>query len=145
MDNTKNIIKCPACGSDMEKVFLEKQGFTVNVCLDGCGGIYADNKVYKKISEQTENIDSLLEKLENKHFAEIDHTKRILCPACKHKMVKNFSSHLKKIEIDECYNCGGKFLDNKKLIQIRSEFKDENERSAEFKKYIQKLGLPLKK
>ena len=45
-------------------------------------------------------------------------------------MVKNFSSANRSIQIDECYSCGGKFLDNGELQAIRAEFETEEERSA---------------
>lgn len=45
-------------------------------------------------------------------------------------MVKNYASANRQIQIDECYSCGGKFLDNGELQAIRAEFETEDERSA---------------
>ena len=41
-----------------------------------------------------------------------------VCPNCGTKMVKNHSSINADIEVDECYACGGKFLDNGELLKI---------------------------
>ena len=41
-----------------------------------------------------------------------------------------FSSINKNIEIDECYACGGKFLDYGELQKVRAEFDNDEQRVA---------------
>ena len=135
MGDTQDKINCPACNLEMKKVFLPNQNFNVDICIDGCGGIYLDNRELKALDEANEDITPILEAIEGKTFKEVDETKKRTCPVCGHFMVKNYSSHLKNIQIDECYNCGGKFLDHKELTQIRDEFKTEEERIAAFNEY----------
>ena len=59
-------------------------------------------------------------------------------------MVKNFASPKEVISIDQCYNCGGIFLDNEELSKIRKEYNNANELSADVKKMIaSKVGKEL--
>ena len=51
-------------------------------------------------------------------------------------MVKNFSSIKQNIQIDECYSCGGKFLDHGELLKIRAEYETEAERSGDVIKAV---------
>lgn len=136
MADTKQIINCPACGKPMEKVFIDSVGINLDICTDGCGGIYFDNREFKHFDEKHENISVILEKLANKQFCEVDTTKTRICPVCGTKMVKNSTSVHRKIEVDDCYACGGKFLDRDELIKIREEYDTEQERSADLLNYV---------
>ena len=51
-------------------------------------------------------------------------------------MVKNYSSILQNIQVDECNICGGKFLDNGELFKIREEYETEEQRVEDFLKKI---------
>ena len=46
-------------------------------------------------------------------------------------MVKNYSSVKREISVDECYTCGGKFLDNGELRKIRDEYRTAEERGQD--------------
>lgn len=132
MADNDQILQCPACQKTMKKIFMPEQGINLDVCLDGCGGIYFDNREFKYFDEQHENTDALLKVLEGKTFEQVDESLTRKCPVCGTNMVKNHSSVRKEIQIDECYFCGGKFLDNGELIKIRAEYKTEADRSADF-------------
>lgn len=138
MADTLDEITCPACGKPMKKVEIKNQHFNVDICLDGCGGIFFDNRELKKVDEEHENIDDILKEIEGKTFEKVNESETRICPVCGHNMVKNHTSHLRKIEMDECYNCGGIFLDNNELQKLRAEFKTENERSSAFMEYANK-------
>lgn len=135
-DNIK-FIKCPACGTEMKKVYLEEQDFIVDICLDGCGGIWLDNQELKKIDEQHENIDALKIAQEGKEFASVDEDSERMCPICNVKMHKNHVSTKKEIVIDECYQCGGKFFDNNELEQMRSQYENDDARLDDIKKSME--------
>ena len=45
-DNLEEIY-CPACGKKMEKIFMSAQGVNLDVCTQGCGGIFFDNREFK--------------------------------------------------------------------------------------------------
>jgi len=126
-DTFKNI-KCPACQKDMVKVFMPTEGVNLDVCLNGCGGIYFDNRELYHFDEQHEKVDELLEKIKGKFFEKTDENLPRNCPVCGAKMVKNFASPKQNVQIDECYTCGGKFLDNGELQKIKAEYKTKEER-----------------
>ncbi len=131
MADTLKTLVCPACGKNMEKVFIPSEGINLDICTDGCGGIYFDNRELQSFDEKNEDISVILDKIENKEFVKTDEGKERLCPNCGAKMVKNFSSIHKSIEVDECYSCGGKFLDRDELVKIREEYDTEAERSED--------------
>lgn len=47
-------------------------------------------------------------------------------------MVKNSSSIHKKIEVDDCYSCGGKFLDNNELQKLEKNMTLQNKEMKTF-------------
>ena len=144
MADSLKTLTCPACGKQMEKVFIPTEGINLDICTDGCGGIYFDNREFKEFDEQNENISTILEKLEGKSFESVDETLTRECPNCGGKMVKNHSSIKKEIQVDDCYNCGGKFLDNKELIKIREEYESNEERDEDVLRYVyQQVGQEL--
>ena len=53
-------------------------------------------------------------------------------------MVKNHSSIKQEIQMDDCYNCGGKFLDNAELIKIRAEYESNEERDEDILRHVHK-------
>ncbi len=144
MSDTLQPINCPACHKEMKKIFIPSEGINVDICLDGCGGIFFDNREFKKFDEKAEKIDEILEAIEGKDFEKVDESLPRTCPVCGSKMVKNYSSANRTIQIDECYSCGGKFLDNGELQQIRAEFDTEAERSeATMQELYKTVGVKL--
>lgn len=121
-DNLQEIF-CPACKKKMTKIFMEEQNIYIDVCLDGCGGIYFDNREFYKFDEKIENIDELKEQYKNKTFQPIDENELRICPVCGARMVKHYANSKNKIEMDECYTCGGVFLDYSELSRIRESDK----------------------
>jgi Zn-finger nucleic acid-binding protein len=144
MADTLKPLNCPACGKQMEKIFIPSQGINIDICTEGCGGIYFDNREFDKFDEKHEDISEILAKLEGKKFSDTNETMTRVCPNCGAKMVKNHTSIKKEIEIDECYSCGGKFLDNKELVKIRNEYENNEERDEDILRYVyQKVGHEL--
>ena len=129
MTDNKKVINCPACGCEMEKVFMPNQGVNLDVCTKGCGGIYFDNRELSKFDEPNEDISPLVAILDGKEFKTVDEAKIRKCPVCGMNMVKNFASAKHEVQIDECYGCGGKFLDFKELDKIRAQYNSEKERA----------------
>lgn len=137
---------CPACGKTMAKVFMNEQNVYLDVCLEGCGGIFFDNREFEKFDESHEDITPLIDAYKNKTFSptEVNEEQRT-CPVCNQKMVKNFSSAKKEIEFDECYGCGGRFLDYSELEKIRAEYTTEEERVNDvMTSFFKEAGKDLK-
>lgn len=145
MSDTLQNLKCPACQKDMTKVFVPKEGVNIDICVEGCGGMWFDTRELKYFDEQEEKIDEILKAIEGKTFATVDEKLPRCCPACGANMVKNFSSVKKAIQIDECYSCGGKFLDNSELLKFKGEYATEEERSQDTVKLLYStVGMELK-
>ena len=128
MNDTIETITCPACGKEMHKVYMQESGTSLDICLDGCGGIFFDGQELKHFDEQSENIDELKQVLEGKTFEKTDETVTRTCPVCGNKMVKNHVSVKHEITIDECYNCGAKFFDHGELTKMREQYATEEDR-----------------
>lgn len=130
MGDTYQTINCPACGHKMKKIFLADSGVNIDICAEGCGGIFLDNREFKLIDEQHEELDEIIQAMENNDFSvKVDENAVRICPACGAKMVKNATSDKGDIIIDDCYTCGGKFLDHGELTRIRAEYATEQERA----------------
>ena len=129
MADNHDSLTCPACGGEMEKVFIESMQRHLDVCLKGCGGLFFDNREFEKVDEQHENIDEILNLVSGKSFTDVGNNELRVCSYCGANMAKinNFG-----VLLDVCYTCGGKFLDNNELEQYRNQFPSENERAKAF-------------
>ena len=127
-DNLEDIY-CPACGKKMQKIFMSAQSVNLDVCTEGCGGIFFDNREFKKFDENAEDISPLTNALSGKEFTKVDTTEKRFCATCGAQMVKNYASAKKEVEVDECYTCGSKFLDFQELDKIRIQYNTEAERA----------------
>ncbi len=144
MADTHQTINCPACGKSMKKVFISDLGINIDICTEGCGGIFFDNREFKHFDEKNESIDAIIKEIENKEFKKVDENEIRFCPACGAKMVKNPTSAQGSVIVDDCYSCGGKFLDHGELTKIRDEFDTEQERSSNAVQYLySKIGKEL--
>ena len=146
MDNSSFEILCPACGKEMKKVYMPEQGVYLDVCSEGCGGIYFDNREFKKFDEPHEDITPIKKVLDGKEFKKVDESEKRFCPVCGMPMVKNYASARHEIQVDDCYGCGGKFLDYKEIDKIRAQYNTEEERANDVLKefFNSDAGLELK-
>ena len=99
-------------------------------------GIFFDNREFKKFDEDHESIDEIKTALAEKEFKKVDASYKRICPVCGMKMMKNSTSIRGEIIVDDCYGCGGKFLDFGELDKIRAEYKTEKERSQDVINYL---------
>lgn len=120
-DNIKKIV-CPACGKEMEKVYIDKAGFFLDVCLDGCGGIWFDNMELNKLSRFDDILPEISKIYGGREFKDSYTKRKRLCPLCKRLMIQNYENFSRKVLIDQCYTCGGKFLD---YGELEESLKDE--------------------
>ena len=116
MDN-KSIINCPACGKEMKKIHIKEENIDLDICLDGCGGIFFDNRELDKFDENNNSIAEILYAINNKNFENVDTKAERKCPICGVPMVKLGS--LTEAEIDSCNICGANFLDHGELTKLR--------------------------
>lgn len=121
MEDSLKELFCPACGKEMTKIFIEDADCHIDICADGCGGIYFDCRELKHFDESNEDTSKIEETLAGKEFSEVDTKLVRKCPYCGVNMVKHFANSKQLVEIDECYSCGGIFLDCGELEKIRGE------------------------
>lgn len=138
-------MKCPACDNQLEQRKIGE--ISVDVCNNGCGGIWFDHHELKQVDEQHEGIGEGLLHIKRNPEISVDFGKIRPCPRCDDVlMMKHYMSVNQKVEVDECANCGGIWLDAGELGQIRSEFHTEADREAAAKKYFaENFGDELKK
>lgn len=117
---------CPVCSILMKEE--DFGGVKVDVCSDGCKGIWFDWCELIKLDETHEGLGKALnEALENDRVAE-ETGRRIACPKCNIPMVAHLYQGAKAVTVDECYGCGGFFLDSGELQAIRENFMNDQER-----------------
>jgi len=118
MADSLETLYCPACGKEMEKIYIPEHGINIDICLNGCGGIFFDNRELEKFDEPQEKIDAILNAINGKVFQKVDERNNRICPCCAHQMTKTGAAN-GTVQLDVCYTCGGKFLDNNELMKIR--------------------------
>lgn len=112
-------MKCPACYNDLTQ--LQVGALTIDVCQDGCGGIWFDAFELQKVDEVHEPGEPLLD-LRRDESLTLDLARKRECPRCDGvKLHRHFFSARRQVQVDECPNCGGYWLDAGELAQIRAE------------------------
>ena len=139
MSDNKEIINCPACGKEMKKIYINDANCYLDICLDGCGGIFFDNREFEKFDEQQESIGQIVSLYKGKTYSKVDDDKTRTCPVCNINMVKHYANEKHEVLVDECYNCGGLFLDFGELDEIRKQYTTENERKTAFIEHFEKV------
>lgn len=126
-------MKCPACQSEM----LEKDlgGVMVDICSNGCKGIWFDWFELQKLDEKNEGAGKALKEALSYPRNNDQDRPQIKCPKCDKLMhIHKYASN-KEVNVDECYACGGFFLDSGELREIRENFMTEEESEQ----YLQSL------
>ena len=122
MTDNKNIINCPACGHIMDKVYIPSENIDVDICSDGCGGVFYDKGEIYLIGKDLKNLKDIREYLEKYYsevdFVHVDEDSLRICPICKIDMDKSYVAD-GSVQIDSCQSCGGIFLDRGELEKIR--------------------------
>lgn len=136
---------CPACKTQMTEITVGE--IMVDVCDNGCGGIWFDNYELEKMDEQHESAGEHLLQLQKRPDVEIDHQQERFCPVCEEqKMLQHFMSVKREVTIDECPNCGGIWLDAGELGAIRGQFSTKAERETAADEYFERtIGKDLEK
>lgn len=128
-------MECPACNRNMRQMTVND--ITVDICENGCGGIWFDNFELMKVDEKHESAGEPLLDIARDPSVMIDPSKVRLCPKCDgQKMIKHFRSVKGEIEIDDCPACGGVFLDQGELGEIRNQFENDDARRQAAKEYF---------
>jgi Zn-finger nucleic acid-binding protein len=140
------IIRCPACFNQL--TVTQVGSVTVDVCQDGCGGVWFDAFELEKVDQEEEAAGESLLHIRHDPMLAVDSVRKRECPRCSGiKLHRHFFSAKRKVQVDHCPNCGGYWLDAGELAQIRAErSKADSEEggqkssiSAEVIRYLYKL------
>ena len=113
-------MKCPACFNELSQIQVGR--LTVDVCRGGCGGIWFDNFELEQVDEEAEAAGEPLLHLERDPRIVVDPARKRECPRCSGmKLHRHFFSAKRRVEVDQCPNCAGYWLDAGELEQIRAE------------------------
>jgi len=113
-------MKCPACFNQLTE--MQVGSLVVDVCDGGCGGIWFDAFELKQVDEEDEAAGEPLLHIRRDVNVKVDALRKRDCPRCPEvKLQRHFFSAKRRVEVDECPNCGGYWLDAGELGQIRDE------------------------
>lgn len=132
-------MNCPACGMSM--VEEDFGGILVDVCKNGCKGIWFDWGELKELDENHEGVGKALEEALNSPRQNNADRGPLFCPKCGIKMREHKYKHAKEVSVDECYACGGFFLDSGELKQIRDNYMNEDERETYVRRLVSETPL----
>jgi uncharacterized protein len=117
-------MKCPACFNELTQIHVGN--LVVDVCEGGCGGVWFDAFELQRVDEDQEVAGERLLNIRRDARVQVDIARKRECPRCEGvKLKRHFFSAKRRVEVDECPNCGGYWLDAGELAQIRLE-KSEN-------------------
>ena len=129
-------MKCPVCSKEMVQ---ENFGINVDVCENGCKGIWFDHGELVNLDEKDEGLGKAL--IAALNYPRDNEGKRgqLLCPKCKIPMQIHKYKRSKEVNVDECYNCSGFFLDSGELTEIRDTYMSDEEVHAYMQKLIEEI------
>ena len=139
------VMKCPACFNELTT--RQTGDFAVDVCQGGCGGIWFDAFELQRVDQNGELGEALLEVQQDITIV-VDLSRKRECPRCPGiKLHRHFFSAKRRVQVDQCPNCNGYWLDAGELAQIRAEHSanDAAEKakastiSSDFIRYLYKL------
>ena len=122
-------MKCPRDGAVLDVQTID--GVTLDLC-HSCGGLWLDRFELDKLDEPHEALAAELASFFAAHTGEtVDHEQRLSCPHHPEVvMMRRFFSVRRQVELDECPQCAGIWLDAGELSVIRGQFSSEDERRA---------------
>lgn len=125
-------MNCPVCSKEMIK---KNFGIEVDVCESGCKGIWFDQSELRMLDEKNEGLGAALEEALKYTRNNNGQRGQIKCPKCAIALQTHKYKRAKEVNVDECYNCGGFFLDSGELTETRDNYMSD----AEVNSYAQEI------
>ena len=131
-------MNCPRTGKELKPVLVD--GIEIDLSM-GCGGVWFDQFELNKFDEVHESAgEILIEHINAYHKPLNDLEVRLKCPKDPDVvMMRRFYSGKLQIEIDECPQCGGIWLDSEELSGIRKLFPTEEHLNSANNKFIEEV------
>ena len=113
-------MKCPACFNPLKQI--QVGSLKVDVCQCGCGGIWFDAFELERVDEENEAAGEPLLRIQRDDQIVVDTSRKRECPRCAGiKLHRHFFSAKRRVQVDQCPNCSGYWLDAGELDGIRAE------------------------
>lgn len=113
-------MKCPACFNNLTQ--MQVGNLIVDVCQGSCGGIWFDAFELQRVDEEAERAGESLLEIQRDEKVVVDPARKRECPRCAGvKLHRHFFSAQRRVQVDQCPNCAGYWLDAGELAQIRAE------------------------
>ena len=130
-------MRCPIC--QLEMVNEDFGNSDIWVCKAGCNGIWITYQDLIRLGEKNEGFGVALDEALNAPAVHDRERGQIVCPKCRVPMHIHKYKSVPHVIVDECYECGGFFLDPGELKLIREVFRSKKEK----KRYVQYLLADL--
>jgi hypothetical protein len=115
-------------------------GVTVDMCKDGCGGIWFDAGELRKLEKAGAGVGESLLDAAPAPGARVDPGKRLRCPKCVDVVLaRHPSSAESPVLVDECPSCGGYWLNAGELRAIEAGESTGRAREQQASVYFDKL------
>ncbi|HSH14831.1 MAG TPA: zf-TFIIB domain-containing protein [Verrucomicrobiae bacterium] len=132
------IIDCPVCVRPLTVLAVGR--LLIDVCHEGCGGLWFDHFELQRVDEPHEGEGKLLGAVSRHPEVTRDPQSRLRCPRCRDVVLRrHFFSVKQQVEVDSCPQCGGYWLDHGELERIRSEFSTASARKHATEKFLEEL------
>ena len=129
-------MKCPACADTLSEAKFGE--IVLDICKNGCGGIWFDDREIKKFDEQHEFSGEPLLQLGKKQGVKLESAKVRFCPRCvREQLCRRWYDIKKQVEVDQCLRCSGIWLDTGELSSIRAQYQTEAERQKAADEFIE--------
>jgi Zn-finger nucleic acid-binding protein len=112
----------------MEMVEQDFGTARVDVCADGCQGIWFDWGELARLDENHEGLGEALQQALLQPPRTVERKRQLVCPRCTTPMHEHRHRLSKQVYVDECYSCGGFFLDAGELVTLRSNHLSDAEK-----------------
>jgi len=113
--------ECPACQRTLSPVTIA--GRTVEVCSQGCAGIWFGSGELGRFTDPNEPAGLALATFAGTSQVQVDINPRRRCPKCSDSLLmRHFFSAKRAVTVDECPTCAGVWLDAGELGRILSEY-----------------------
>ena len=131
-------MKCPRTGKELKSVTVG--GIELDLSM-GCGGVWLDQLELEHFDEVHEEAGALLIQHMKDHHKPLENAGvRLKCPKDTDVvMMRRYYSPLQQIEIDECPQCGGIWLDAEELAGIRNLFPSQEKREKIGREFAEKV------
>lgn len=127
-------MKCPVCNNELHP--FSAVDFKVDICRDGCGGIWFDRDEFERCNESIEPFPDELLHVKKTRDVVVDRSKLRSCPQCPATVMTRVTLDPElRLEIDHCLTCGGHWLDIGELGLIRRLDREDRELQARLKSY----------